>query len=404
MTNSSSISLPAPASAAEPSPKTKSAALHVLTLTPFYPSQRDEVNGCFVAESLAELQSLGVESSVIAVDSIYHARRNTSSTYPASWIRYPQIPGNLGLANAGRFLAAALISKISRLHRHHPIDVLHAHAALPAGHAASIVSQRLGIPFVVTVHGLDVFNRCFENGFAAAWRKKTSLRVYRSARKIICISEKVRQLLAVASENLPTEVVYNGTDAAVFSPANWRPSKPTILIVGNLLAGKGHELVLQAISRLMHAHPDLQCHMIGEGADRDRFAALARDLEIADRIFFLGKRTRHEVAAAMRNCTVFVLPSRYEGLGCVYLEAMACAKPVIACQGQGIDEIIRHGSNGWLIPIDGLEELVSGLQFLLNNSGLRERIGEAARATIVQNFTLAHQAVRLQKIYMEAAR
>ena len=104
----------------------------------------------------------------------------------------------------------------------------------------------------------------------------------------------------------------------------------------------------------------------------------------------------------MRNCTFFVLPSRYEGLGCVYLEAMASGKPVIACRGQGIDEIIQHGSNGWLIPIDGLEELVQGLQVLLANAELRAQIGQAARQTILDNLTLAHQAQSLVKIYEEA--
>jgi glycosyltransferase involved in cell wall biosynthesis len=105
----------------------------------------------------------------------------------------------------------------------------------------------------------------------------------------------------------------------------------------------------------------------------------------------------------MRNCTVFALPSRYEGLGCVYLEAMACGKPVIACRGQGIDEIIDHGNNGWLIPVNGLEELVQGLQILLGNAELRARIGEKARQTILGNLTLAHQAEKLARIYREVA-
>jgi glycosyltransferase involved in cell wall biosynthesis len=179
---------------------------------------------------------------------------------------------------------------------------------------------------------------------------------------------------------------------------------PTILIVGNLLAGKGHELVLRAFARLKDFHPGLQCQIIGEGADRGRFTTLAAELGLSDRVHFLGRRSRFEVADAMRNCRVFVLPSRYEGLGCVYLEAMACGKPAIACHGQGIDEIIHHGNNGWLIPIDGLEELVQGLQILLGNTELRAQIGKAARQTILENLTLSHQAGKLMKIYEDAAR
>jgi glycosyltransferase involved in cell wall biosynthesis len=380
------------------------AKLHVLTLTPFYPSKGDEVSGCFVAESLRQLKSYDVSSSVIAVDSIYHPSRKTSQEYPAEWIRYPQLPGNFGLSSAGRFLGAVLLNRVRQLHRDSPVHVIHSHAALPCGHAAAFLSQRLSIPSVVTIHGLDVFNSCFQNGTAAGWRRNTSWSVYAGARKVICISDKVQQLLTdQMGAAAAAEVVYNGTDPAMFAPGAAQARTRTILMVGNLLAGKGHELVLRAFSRLKNAHPGLQCDMIGEGADRDRFAGLARDLDISDQIHFLGRRSRSEVAEAMRNCTVFALPSRYEGLGCVYLEAMACGKPAIACQGQGIGEVIEHGRNGWLIPVDGLEELVQGLQVLLADAGLRARIGHAARQTVLDKLTLAHQAENLLRIYTEAA-
>ncbi len=380
------------------------AKLHVLTLTPFYPSAGDEVSGCFVAETLQQLKTQGVASSVIAVDSIYHPSRRSSKQYPAEWIRYPQLPGNFGLSSAGRFLGATLLSRVGRLHRDSPVSVIHAHAALPCGDAAAFLSRRLSIPFVVTIHGLDVFNSCFQDGIAAGWRRKASMIVYERARKVICISGRVQRLLKDGmSAAVATEVVYNGTDPSVFAPAPAQSEPPTILIVGNLLAGKGHELVLRAFSRVKDSHPGLRCRIIGEGADRDRFARLARDLGIGYQVHFVGRQSRAEVAEAMRACTVFVLPSRYEGLGCVYLEAMASAKPVIACRGQGIDEIIHHGSNGWLIPVDGLEELVQGLQVLLDDAELRRRIGQAARQTILDRLTLSHQAENLLKIYREAA-
>lgn len=381
-----------------------SATLHVLTLTPFYPSEGDEVSGCFVAETLQELTARGIESSVIAVDSIYHLRRRPGREFPASWIRYPQLPGNFGLSSAGCFLGAALLRKVRDLHKSTPIHVIHAHAALPCGHAAAFLSRRLHIPFVVTIHGLDVFNCCFEDGIAAKWRRKASLTVYQNASKVICISGKVHRLLIGGmSEAASAEVVYNGTNTILFSPGPSQQNPPTILMVGNLLSGKGHELVLRAIGRLKDSHPGLQCHVIGEGADRDQFAQLSNNLGIGDQVHFLGRKTRGDVAQAMRQCTVFALPSRYEGLGCVYLEAMACGKPVVACREQGIEDIIRHGENGWLIPIDGLEELVQALQKLLENSELRAKIGQAARQTILETLTFSHQAEKLVRIYEDAA-
>jgi glycosyltransferase involved in cell wall biosynthesis len=114
---------------------------------------------------------------------------------------------------------------------------------------------------------------------------------------------------------------------------------------------------------------------------------------------FAGRQSRSEVAEAMRRCSVFALPSRNEGLGCVYLEAMSCGKPAIGCRGQGIDEVIEHGKNGWLIPANGLDELVQGLSALLGSKELSTRIGTAARQTILEKFTLSHQARNLAEIY-----
>src|SRR5882762_2798307 len=125
-------------------------APHVLTLTPFFPSDRNEVSGCFVAEPIEQLRKFGVDSSGIAASPIYYPRKHSSASAAAEWVRYPQVPGNLGLSSAGKLLYARLLGRMRQLHSVKPIDVIHAHAALPCGHAAALLSRRLNIPFVVT--------------------------------------------------------------------------------------------------------------------------------------------------------------------------------------------------------------------------------------------------------------
>ncbi len=383
-------------------------ALHVLTLTPFFPSMQNQVGGCFIAEPLAQLMQFGVDSSVIAVSPIYHPRKQPSPSAAALWVRYPQLPGNLGLSSAGKLLYARLLGRIGELHRAKPIDLIHAHAALPCGHAAALLSRRLNIPFVVTIHGLDVFNTFFLSGIPAAWRRKVSLDVYRAARTVICISGRVQEILkTAASVDTCSAVVYNGVNPSLFSPnpPAVNPLHPEILIVGNLIRSKGHELVLRAVGNLRPLFPQLLCRIVGEGPERSHLEALARGLglNIERQIQFVGRQSRTEVAEAMRRCSVFVLPSRNEGLGCVYLEAMSCGKPVIACRGQGIDEVIEHGKNGWLIPVDSLAQLVQALSALLAAPELCARIGTAARQTILEKLTLSHQAQHLARIYRQSA-
>jgi glycosyltransferase involved in cell wall biosynthesis len=104
----------------------------------------------------------------------------------------------------------------------------------------------------------------------------------------------------------------------------------------------------------------------------------------------------------MRRCTIFALPSRYEGLGCVYLEAMSAGKPVIGCREQGISEIIQHGSNGFLVGPDNKRELTLALEMLLRDEPRRRNLGSAARDTVLERLTLAEQAESLARIYRES--
>src|SRR5882724_3786400 len=129
-------------------------SLHVLTLTPFYPVAGDDAQGCFVAEPLSWLAQLGVTNTVRVAQPFYrrgavtHDSAVPDSMVPAQWVRFFSLPGGWGLSSAGAFLFASLLPEIRRLHSLHPVDLIHAHSALPSGHAASLLSRELKIPMV----------------------------------------------------------------------------------------------------------------------------------------------------------------------------------------------------------------------------------------------------------------
>jgi glycosyltransferase involved in cell wall biosynthesis len=211
------------------------------------------------------------------------------------------------------------------------------------------------------------------------------------------------QVLQGTGSSCRTSVVYNGVDPELFAPGKEAASAQTIILcVGNLLAIKGHEVLVRAIAAISKDFPSLSLEIIGHGPEQERLQALAQQLGIGERVRFLGRQPRRAVADAMRRCTVFALPSRYEGLGCVYLEAMAVGKPVIGCRGQGIAEVIRHGSNGFLVGTGNDRELSLALAMLLRDEMRRRNLGIAARDTILERFTLAQQAENLARIYRES--
>lgn len=384
----------------------KAEPIHVLTLTPFYPSEHDDAAGCFVAEPLAALAKVGVVNAVFALQPFYRGKlRAGEAAIPAKWFSYFSLPGGIGLPAAGAFVFSRIIGQVRELHRSHRIDLVHAHAPLPCGHAAMLLSAELGIPYVVSVHGLDAFLTGQVSGRAGEWCRRLSQRVYRSSRRVICVSEHVReQVLEGMGRSCRTSVVYNGVDPEMFSPGSVPASEdPVILSVGNLIPIKGHDLLIRAVAKLAPEIPRLGLEIIGDGPERGRLQELAQQLQILDRVGFLGRRSRRQVADAMRLCTIFALPSQYEGLGCVYLEAMAVGKAVIGCRGQGIAEIIQHGSNGFLVGPGNEKELTLALGMLLRDEPRRRNLGVAGRDTILERLTLAQQAESLTRIYRESA-
>jgi len=393
-------------SSLEANPSTSGRAIHVLTLTPFYPSRTDDAVGCFVAEPLACLAKLGMVSTVLVAKPWYRGKEKNNAVAPAAdWVRYLAAPGGRGLASAGAFLFSRVLGRVRELHRARTIDLIHAHAPLPCGHAALLLSKELNVPYVVSVHGLDAYSTNQVHGRAGEWCRRMSARVFHSARKVVCISEHVREEVLSGGRNISTSVVYNGTDADLFSPGSDEAShQPSIVSVGNLIPIKGHDVLLRAVATISHAHPGLTLDIVGDGSERTRLSALARALNIADRVRFLGRVPRREVARLIRACTLFALPSRYEGLGCVYLETMSASKVAIGCYGQGIGEVIRHGSNGWLVEPDNVEQRAASLSTLRGNSMLRKYSGQQARQTILNGFTLHHQAEALLNIYRECRR
>jgi len=378
--------------------------LHVLTLTPFYPNELDDSQGCFVSEPLQALSQAGIVNSVLALQPIYRKKvRAAVSSASAEWVRYFSLPGTFGLPIAGAFAFARIVGRVRELQQKQRIDLIHAHAPLPAGHVAMLLNSELGLPYVVSVHGQDAFSSEFAGGRVAEWCSKISRRVYRASKRVICISEIVREkVLQGMGSGCRTSVVYNGVDPELFSPADASGAPGlNILSVGNLLPTKGHDVLIRALAAIATEFPGVTLDVIGDGPEMPRLQQLVRELGIRDRVRFLGRQSRRRVAEAMRRCTVFALPSSYEGLGVVYLEAMSSGKPVVGCRGQGIAEIIRQGSNGFLIGPGNDKELALVLGMLLRDEPKRHHIGVAARDTILDRLTLKQQAENLARIYRE---
>lgn len=155
-----------------------------------------------------------------------------------------------------------------------------------------------------------------------------------------------------------------------------------LLYVGRLVEQKGVEYLLRALYYVREKFPDIRLKIAGEGPFRPWLERLSTNLLLSGQVEFLGWRTGQELARLYQRALVVAVPSIYEPFGMTALEAVACQRPVVASRIGGLKEIIQNKVTGFLAePNDDLD-LAQWLMTLLSNADLRNRMGEAGRASV----------------------
>jgi glycosyltransferase involved in cell wall biosynthesis len=150
---------------------------------------------------------------------------------------------------------------------------------------------------------------------------------------------------------------------------------------------KGHDYVIRAMSQLLERFPDLVYHIIGDGNGRSALEDLAVQEGVAHAVEFHGFVDEETLRKHYTEASLFIMPSRGEGFGFVFLEAMAQGKPVIGGNLDATPEVVVDGKTGYLVNPTSVEEIVSAVTRLLEDSSLRERIGAAAREHVEKDFS-----------------
>ena len=161
-----------------------------------------------------------------------------------------------------------------------------------------------------------------------------------------------------------------------------------LLTVGRILAsepGKGVDTVIRALPSLLRAFPNVYYVVVGDGDGRSALERLAATCGVAEHVIFTGSR-RESIRGYYEAADIFVMPSRQEGFGIVYLEAMASGKPVVAADRGGAKEVVAEGETGFLVSYGDVEGLEERLATLLADERLRRRMGEAGSQTVAEQY------------------
>ncbi|MFL5580439.1 MAG: glycosyltransferase family 4 protein [Gemmatimonadaceae bacterium] len=217
------------------------------------------------------------------------------------------------------------------------------------------------------------------------------------------ISESTADDLAargVARERI--KVIYPGIESDRYTPAQGtRAAAPTFAYLGRLKRYKGVDLVVRAFARL--AHPDAVLEIAGTGDYRAELEALARSLDLGERVKFLGFIDEAEKLSLLRRAWALAFASPKEGWGITNLEAAACGTPVVASDSPGLRESVRDGQTGFLVAHGDVDALAARMSRLAESPALVEALGAAGRR-FAEGFTWERAASETAAQLAEAAR
>lgn len=283
------------------------------------------------------------------------------------------------------------------------LDVVHVHYAIPHATSAWIAGEMLddAPPLVTTLHGTDVTLVGLHPSFKAI----TRFSILRSQR-ITAVSRFLKEV-TVRDFDIPEEridVIPNFVDTTLFRPrgnvAHRRIFAPggekIVMHVSNFRPVKRVPELVEVFAGIRREVPS-RLVLVGDGPDRPRAAARARELGLQSDIVFLGK---HASVEELLPCAdLFLMTSDSESFGLAALEAMSCGVPVVAYRAGGLPEVVAHGDNGLLVPVGAVEEAAAAAECLLGDAGVWRRFSESARRAAVERFCVSEILPSYEGLY-----
>lgn len=335
--------------------------MHIMFIPSWYSNVRNKVHGSFFKEQASELQKAGVKVTV-AYNEVWpltmigkiHEEKGLNyniedglKTY--RYKNYNYIPKNALMFKVFNKRMEKLYKEIVK--KEGPIDIIHAQSSLWGGISAAYISEKYNIPLVITEHSSVERGLYVKNSYVPFIRDS-----YKKAKKVITVGNGLKNEIQALSGRNDIEVIGNLVDLSKFTIKKRIQNEKFIFFSLAFLEGeKGFDTLIKAFAKKFK-DKEAMLYIGGDGSQRAWLEALAQENGVKKQIIFLGALSRDDVAKWMNKCDCFVLPSRYETFGVVYIEALASGRPVIGALNGGAEDIINN-LNGYLVPIDDIDKL-----------------------------------------------
>lgn len=301
-----------------------------------------------------------------------------------------------------------LFQKSLRLTISQRITAILAGRALPEGIIALLVGRFTGCNVLIYAHGEEL------TGWGRGKKFQAMCFALRHANWVLANSDNTYDTLVNLIKVDPKRIVITlpTVDATRFSPAlnkhkvrdafGISHDKKLILSVGRLMQRKGFDNTIRALPLLIESGLDVAYALIGIGEEQEALQQLAQELNVADRVYFLGHVSYEDLPRWYNTCDLFAMPNRdingdNEGFGLVFLEAAASGKPAISGLAGGTGSAVVDGETGLRVEGESITEIAKGISWLLNNPDKAQEMGDKARARVLDNFTHIRRVSQIQE-------
>jgi glycosyltransferase involved in cell wall biosynthesis len=290
------------------------------------------------------------------------------------------------------------------------VDVVHVHHPFLLGMSGLQLARAYNLPVVFTYHTQYekyIHYLPFPQQMTAELAIRLSTRFANSCDAVIAPSSDIRKTLIERGVQVPVHVLPTGVDLQKFRGGqkdflrkkfNLSAETQIVLTVSRLAKEKNISFLIRAFARLCTYNSQAVFVLVGRGDAEDDLKALARDLGIANRVYFAGELVGKELVSAYKGADVFVFASTTETQGLVVLESMACGVPPVVVDAPGVRDFVHPGVNGFMVPEDGEADFAERVLTLLDDEVLRKALGAEALKT-ARRWSLRQTTSKLERIY-----
>jgi L-malate glycosyltransferase len=347
----------------------------VLIVPSWYATKKSPNSGVFFKEQALALQEFGLSIAVAYPEiwSLKSIRDNNMKSgfikeYEDSVITYRIRGYNFfpKVKHASRVIFYKRLKKIINqyIKENGKPDILHAHSVLWGGWAAAQISKEYRIPLIITEHS-SAYGRDLIKNYQINYIKDA----LDTVEKLIVVGPGLEKEMQKYIDKDKIKIIPNIVDTTRFNSldnSTYKSERFRFFSLAFLNHNKGIDILIKAFAKSFKGNKDVELIIGGDGDEKVNLEKMVKDMGLQKQVHFLGHLSRENVIEEMQKCNVFVLPSRYETFGVVYIEALACGKPIIATRCGG-PEMIVNKDNGLLVNIDDIEDLSCAMDKIIIN-------------------------------------